>query len=388
MISRVRGLTHLAITDHDRIDVALEARESAPAGLTVIVGEEVKTADGDLICLFLERAIPPGLSAVETIAAAREQGGAGRHPASVRSDARVAAARCRDGEPRAARRLGRDAQRARRRPRQRGRAGVRARARPARRRGLGRAFDHGDRRRLHGARWRSVHAGRPARRAPERRDRPGPGELLRPASGRRSPRASTGSAGTAASSRPALRAGRSGCRSSGPTGTDGDDRQDHRPVADAGGRSGRVRCDGVDTRARPRRITHHEPDSLDRGARGRDRPRSRRHLARPATAPAADDPVDRRPARHHRASSCTSTANASRRSRSYPPGEPGPRPPRLRRVLPRLPAARLSLGAPPARDRASSSACATRSRSCTSRGSSTASCRPSSATSTAPTCSR
>ena len=73
--AHARGLTHLAITDHDRIDVALEARELAPAGLTIIVGEEVKTRDGDLICVFLERAIPPGLSAVETIAAAREQDG-------------------------------------------------------------------------------------------------------------------------------------------------------------------------------------------------------------------------------------------------------------------------------------------------------------------------
>ncbi len=71
----VRGLTHLAITDHDRIDIALEARDLAPAGLTVIIGEEVKTSDGDLICVFLERAIPPGLSAMDTIAAAREQGG-------------------------------------------------------------------------------------------------------------------------------------------------------------------------------------------------------------------------------------------------------------------------------------------------------------------------
>lgn len=69
-----RGLTHLAITDHDRIDGALEARANSPAGLTVIVGEEVKTSDGDLICLFLERAIEPGLSADETIAEAREQG--------------------------------------------------------------------------------------------------------------------------------------------------------------------------------------------------------------------------------------------------------------------------------------------------------------------------
>jgi predicted metal-dependent phosphoesterase TrpH len=70
-----RGLTHLAITDHDRIDGALEARELAPSSLTVLIGEEVKTRDGDLICVFLESAIPPGLSAEETIAAAREQGG-------------------------------------------------------------------------------------------------------------------------------------------------------------------------------------------------------------------------------------------------------------------------------------------------------------------------
>jgi hypothetical protein len=70
-----RGLTHLAITDHDRIDGAMAARAAAPEGLTVIVGEEVKTADGDLVCVFLERAIPPGLTALETIEAARDQGG-------------------------------------------------------------------------------------------------------------------------------------------------------------------------------------------------------------------------------------------------------------------------------------------------------------------------
>lgn len=69
-----RGLTHLAITDHDRIDGALEARALAPAGLTVLIGEEVRTRDGDLIVIFLERPIQPGLSAEEAIAAAREQG--------------------------------------------------------------------------------------------------------------------------------------------------------------------------------------------------------------------------------------------------------------------------------------------------------------------------
>jgi len=70
-----RGLTHLAITDHDRIEGALRARDAAPDGLTVIVGEEIKTADGDLIALFLERAVAPHMPAAETIEAVRAQGG-------------------------------------------------------------------------------------------------------------------------------------------------------------------------------------------------------------------------------------------------------------------------------------------------------------------------
>jgi predicted metal-dependent phosphoesterase TrpH len=70
-----RGLTHLAITDHDRIDGALRARDAAPPGLTVIVGEEVRTADGDLIALFLDRPVAPHRPVAETIADVREQGG-------------------------------------------------------------------------------------------------------------------------------------------------------------------------------------------------------------------------------------------------------------------------------------------------------------------------
>jgi predicted metal-dependent phosphoesterase TrpH len=75
------GLTHLALTDHERIEEAQRAVEAAAdlstaaARLTVIVGEEVRTRDGDLIGLFLERAVAPGLSAAETSAAIREQGG-------------------------------------------------------------------------------------------------------------------------------------------------------------------------------------------------------------------------------------------------------------------------------------------------------------------------
>jgi predicted metal-dependent phosphoesterase TrpH len=70
-----RGLTHLVVTDHDRIDGALRARDAAPDGLTVIVGEEIRTADGDLIAAFLESAVASGSSAADTIAAVRAQGG-------------------------------------------------------------------------------------------------------------------------------------------------------------------------------------------------------------------------------------------------------------------------------------------------------------------------
>jgi len=73
-----RGLTHLAITDHDRIDGALEARDRATdeaPHVTVIVGQEIRTQTGDLIGVFLHEAIPPGLAASDAIAAVREQGG-------------------------------------------------------------------------------------------------------------------------------------------------------------------------------------------------------------------------------------------------------------------------------------------------------------------------
>ena len=48
----------------------------------MIIGQEVRTTAGDLIALFLERPIPPGLPPAEAAARIREQGGAGRpaHP--------------------------------------------------------------------------------------------------------------------------------------------------------------------------------------------------------------------------------------------------------------------------------------------------------------------
>jgi predicted metal-dependent phosphoesterase TrpH len=73
-----RGVTHLAITDHDKIDGALVARtlaETEAPGLHVIVGQEIRTPAGDLIGVFLQEAIPSGLEPGEAVAAVHAQGG-------------------------------------------------------------------------------------------------------------------------------------------------------------------------------------------------------------------------------------------------------------------------------------------------------------------------
>ena len=69
------GLTHLAITDHERIEGALRARDLAHDNPMIIIGEEVRTRDGDLLGLFLERVVPRGMPATETAAVIHEQGG-------------------------------------------------------------------------------------------------------------------------------------------------------------------------------------------------------------------------------------------------------------------------------------------------------------------------
>jgi hypothetical protein len=63
----------VAITDHNTIAGALELRERA--SFPVIVGQEIDTADGELIGLFLEGPVPAGLPAIETAERIRAQGG-------------------------------------------------------------------------------------------------------------------------------------------------------------------------------------------------------------------------------------------------------------------------------------------------------------------------
>jgi predicted metal-dependent phosphoesterase TrpH len=76
--ARDRGLGAIAITDHNEVSGALEARKIAEQmdDIKVIVAEEVKTAEqGEVIGLFLKEKIPKGMTMAETIAAIRAQGG-------------------------------------------------------------------------------------------------------------------------------------------------------------------------------------------------------------------------------------------------------------------------------------------------------------------------
>ena len=68
-----KGINCLAITDHNTIAGALKLKKLAP--FSVIVGEEIMTLSGEVIGYFLQEEIPRGLSAEETVARIKSQGG-------------------------------------------------------------------------------------------------------------------------------------------------------------------------------------------------------------------------------------------------------------------------------------------------------------------------
>ncbi len=73
-----KGISCIAVTDHNEINGAfvierLAKAQAAP--LKVIVGEEIKTSEGEIIGLFLKELVPRGLTPEDTIRAIREQGG-------------------------------------------------------------------------------------------------------------------------------------------------------------------------------------------------------------------------------------------------------------------------------------------------------------------------
>jgi predicted metal-dependent phosphoesterase TrpH len=72
--ARRRGLRVVAVTDHETIAGGLEARAAAPGDLLVIVGCEIHTECGDIVCLFLREEIK-SRDALNVIGEAHAQGG-------------------------------------------------------------------------------------------------------------------------------------------------------------------------------------------------------------------------------------------------------------------------------------------------------------------------
>lgn len=69
-----RKLDVLCITDHNTIQGAIIAQKHAK-DIEVVVGEEISSADGEILALFIHEEIKPWLGASETIDLIREQGG-------------------------------------------------------------------------------------------------------------------------------------------------------------------------------------------------------------------------------------------------------------------------------------------------------------------------
>jgi predicted metal-dependent phosphoesterase TrpH len=67
------GLHCVAVTDHNTISFAQELHASL--GERIIVGEEITTAEGEVIGLFLKEAVPAGLSLAKAVEAIKAQGG-------------------------------------------------------------------------------------------------------------------------------------------------------------------------------------------------------------------------------------------------------------------------------------------------------------------------
>ncbi|MFC1721321.1 PHP domain-containing protein [Patescibacteria group bacterium] len=67
------GIDCIAVTDHNEIQGAFEMQKRA--SFRVIIGEEIRSREGDIIGLFLKKKIPPKLSAYDTIMRIKDQGG-------------------------------------------------------------------------------------------------------------------------------------------------------------------------------------------------------------------------------------------------------------------------------------------------------------------------
>jgi predicted metal-dependent phosphoesterase TrpH len=70
--TRAAGIDRLMLTDHNTIKGALEAKRLDPE--LVIVSEEIRTLEGELLGYFITDEVPRGLPSEDTIAMLRQQG--------------------------------------------------------------------------------------------------------------------------------------------------------------------------------------------------------------------------------------------------------------------------------------------------------------------------
>lgn len=68
-----RGIDVAAVSDHNNIVGATEVAKIAP--FQVIISEEIKSSEGEIIGFFLREGIEKGMTPEETVRAIREQGG-------------------------------------------------------------------------------------------------------------------------------------------------------------------------------------------------------------------------------------------------------------------------------------------------------------------------
>lgn len=72
-VCRKRNIGAIAVTDHNEIYGAIKFQKELP--LKIIIGEEITTQKGEIIGLFLERKINPGLTLGETLRQIKDQNG-------------------------------------------------------------------------------------------------------------------------------------------------------------------------------------------------------------------------------------------------------------------------------------------------------------------------
>jgi len=71
-----KGINCVAVTDHNEIEGAFVIQKLArDRDLKVVIGEEVKTSEGEIIGLFLKEIVPRDMTPEETIRSIHDQGG-------------------------------------------------------------------------------------------------------------------------------------------------------------------------------------------------------------------------------------------------------------------------------------------------------------------------